>query len=318
MIVVAIEHEAGSVLDVSLQALAFARGLGEPLHAVAFGEGGARALAAAGAHGIATGTHVRIDGGYAPAAWAAALADIADATAASAVVAAGTDRGNELLAHLGARTGAPFVANCIVAGRTGDDWEVTRQRWGGSLLEDARTSSARALFSVALHTVAAEASEERGVVQVDELAPAVAEEDLRVRATLAEHDTAAAVSLAEARVVVGGGRGVGSVDAFAPLDALASALGGAVGVSRAVTSAGWRPHADQVGQTGERIAPDLYIACGISGASQHMVGCRGAKALLAINIDPEAPILARSDYAVIGDLHEVVPAVVDELQRRGA
>jgi len=115
---------------------------------------------------------------------------------------------------------------------------------------------------------------------------------------------------------VGGGRGVGSAEGFASLDALASLLEGAVGVSRAVTSAGWRPHAEQVGQTGERIAPDLYIACGISGASQHMVGCRGAKRLLVINNDPDAPMVAKADYAVIGDLHQVVPAVTAEVQRR--
>ena len=83
-----------------------------------------------------------------------------------------------------------------------------------------------------------------------------------------------------------------------------------------MTSAGWRPHAQQIGQTGERIAPDLYVACGISGASQHMVGCRGVKKLLAINSDPDAPILAKADYAVIGDLHQVVPAITAELARR--
>jgi electron transfer flavoprotein alpha subunit len=83
-----------------------------------------------------------------------------------------------------------------------------------------------------------------------------------------------------------------------------------------VTSAGWRPHAEQIGQTGERIAPDIYLACGISGASQHMVGCRGAKTLLAINSDPDAPILSKAKYAVIGDLHEVVPAICDEIRRR--
>ena len=92
-------------------------------------------------------------------------------------------------------------------------------------------------------------------------------------------------------------------------------LGGAVGGSRVVTNLGWRAHADQVGQTGARIAPDLYIACGISGAIQHIVGCKGAKKILAINKDPHAPMLARSDYAVVGDLHEVVAAVIAELRR---
>ncbi len=116
-------------------------------------------------------------------------------------------------------------------------------------------------------------------------------------------------------MVVGGGRGLGSSEAFASLDELAGLLGGAVGVSRAVTSAGWRPHIQQVGQTGQRIAPDLYIACGISGAIQHIVGCKAAKRILAINTDVEAPIMARADYAVIGDVNTIVPALNAELHR---
>ncbi len=108
---------------------------------------------------------------------------------------------------------------------------------------------------------------------------------------------------------------MGSAEGFRSLDELAALLGGAVGVSRAVTSLGWRPHAEQIGQTGMRIAPDLYIACGISGAIQHIVGCKAAKKILAINTDPEAPILAHADYAVVGDLHKVVPAVTEEIRR---
>jgi electron transfer flavoprotein alpha subunit len=123
------------------------------------------------------------------------------------------------------------------------------------------------------------------------------------------------VSLPRARVVVGGGRGLGGAEAFDLLEELAGLLGGAVGCSRAVTSLGWRPHSDQIGQTGTRIAPDLYIACGISGAIQHMVGCKGSKRILVVNTDPQAPILAKADYAVIGDVREVVPAVSAEMRR---
>ena len=100
------------------------------------------------------------------------------------------------------------------------------------------------------------------------------------------------------------------------IEELAGLLGAAVGCSRAVTMAGWRPHTDQVGQTGTKIAPDLYIACGISGATQHLAGCKGAKRILAINSDPEAPILASADYAVIGDMHEIVPALTAAIRRR--
>jgi electron transfer flavoprotein alpha subunit len=148
--------------------------------------------------------------------------------------------------------------------------------------------------------------------------PTVNERDLVVRVIGHEAPEAGTISLTDARVVVGGGRGVGSGEAFAPLEELASLLGGAVGGSRVVTSAGWRPHSDQIGQTGLRIAPDLYIACGISGAIQHVVGCKAAKRILAINTDPDAPIMAVADYAVIGDLHQVVPAISAEIRRRTA
>jgi electron transfer flavoprotein alpha subunit len=124
------------------------------------------------------------------------------------------------------------------------------------------------------------------------------------------------VSLARARVVVGGGRGVGGPDGFAPLEELAALLGGVVGVSRVVTSEGWRPHRQQVGQTGTRITPELYLACGISGAIQHMAGCAGAKHLIAVNTDPAAPIMAHADYAVIGDLAEVIPALIAAIKAR--
>ena len=121
--------------------------------------------------------------------------------------------------------------------------------------------------------------------------------------------------LKSAKVVVGAGRGAGGAEGFTDVEELSSLLGAAVGVSRVVTSAGWRPHHEQVGQTGSRISPDLYVACGISGATQHVAGCKGAKKILAINSDAEAPILASADYAVIGDLTEIVPAITAELRK---
>ena len=139
--------------------------------------------------------------------------------------------------------------------------------------------------------------------------------DLQVRVTSRVAPDAGRISLTDARVVVGGGRGVGGAEGFAALEELAGLLGGAVGVSRAVTSAGWRPHAEQIGQTGLRIAPDLYIACGISGAIQHIVGCKAAKHILAINNDPDSPIMEKASYAVIGDLRTIVPAISAEIRR---
>jgi electron transfer flavoprotein alpha subunit len=191
----------------------------------------------------------------------------------------------------------------------GDPPTVTRVRWGGSLLEDARIHGSPLLLTVAPHAVAAAEIE----VEIADLRPAGNNGAVHVL----EHvpATSAGVSLADAEVVVSGGRGVGSAEGFAMIEELAELLGGAVGCSRAVTMAGWRPHTDQVGQTGTKISPEIYIACGISGATQHMAGCKGAKKLLTINSDGEAPIFTSADYGVVGDVHEVVPAICDELRK---
>jgi electron transfer flavoprotein alpha subunit len=236
-----------------------------------------------------------------------------------AVVAAGTERGNEVLAHLGAITGLPMVANCTgVVDNGGGEYAIVRQRWAGLLLEEAVLETPTALLTVATDAVAAVPDGAGAAPTVHHVAPSVDGGDLAVRAV---ETTAGAggASLATARVVVGGGRGVGSADGFGPLEELAALLGGVVGVSRVVTSEGWRPHTMQVGQTGTKITPDLYLACGISGAIQHFAGCSGAKSIIAINTDPAAPMMTRADYAVIGDLHAVVPALTKALrQRRGA
>jgi electron transfer flavoprotein alpha subunit len=255
---------------------------------------------------------ITISGDYAPAAWGQTLVDLVAARAPQAVVAVGTERGNEVLAHAAAILGLPLSANTI-AFTPGSPPTVTRVRWGGSLLEEALLHGSTLLMTVAPHTAAADGA----AVEVEVVAPS--EHALAVAPTERVAATSGGVSLEDAKVVVSGGRGVGSAEGFAIIEELAALLGGAVGCSRAVTSAGWRPHTDQVGQTGTKIAPDIYIACGISGATQHMAGCKGAKRLMAINEDGEASIFAHADYGVIGNLHEVVPAIADEIRKvRGA
>ena len=207
-----------------------------------------------------------------------------------------------------------MVANCI-AFADGDGFEVTRVRWGGSLLEEARVEASPMLFTVTLHAMEPRAADTPGAAEArpfdPELDPSLA------RSIVADRvERVAGITLSTAPVVVGGGRGVGSADGFASLQELADLLGGVVGCSRAVTNNGWRNHTDQVVQTGTRIAPDIYFACGISGAIQHWVGAMASKNILAINTDPNANMVTKAGYAVIGDLHEVVPAISAEIRRR--
>ena len=320
MILGLIEHDRGKLNDLSLEMLTFGRRLatqlGSPLEAVLIGEAARPTAGRLQAYGVSTVylvQHERLDD-YAPEAWAQSLVGLMGTAKPQAVLAAGSDRGNEVMAHVAARSNLPLAANCTDA-QPGDSYVVTRVRWGGSLLEEARLNGAVKLLTVAPHSLQAEEAPVAGELTINTVTPSLTDKDFRARVTGRVEAGEGKISLAEAKVVIGGGRGVGSAEGFQKLDELAELLGAAVGCSRAVTSLGWRPHADQIGQTGTRIAPEIYIACGVSGATQHLVGCQGAKRILAINTDPEATIIAKSNYAIIGDLHEVLPALSEEIRR---
>ena len=309
-VLVVIEHRDGEPSEPSLQALTFARAYApaEPLHALAVGF----APRGLGDHGVDT-LHLaehEAFGSYAPAAVARSVVETIQQLAPAAVVAAGNELGNEVMAHVAAMLDLPLAANCV--GASGGD--VTRIRWGGSLLEEATVHADIALLTVQPHAVAAETAP-AGEPSAEWFTPELSPADLAVRVTGRVEAAAGGVSLADAKIVVSAGRGAGSAEGFGIIEELAGLLGGAVGCSRAVTMAGWRPHTDQVGQTGTKIAPEIYIASGISGATQHMAGCKGAKKILAINTDPDAPIFASADYAVIGDLHEILQEISAEIRR---
>jgi electron transfer flavoprotein alpha subunit len=253
---------------------------------------------------------------YAAAAYAAAVVDLLESGSARALVAAGTPRGNEILAHVSTRLQVAMAANAVAV-ETTDPLVVTRQVVGGTALEEMRLDDPVAVLSVAGHACDPEAVENATEPELVTHAPAIDDADLVARVArveAVEADDSAA--LASARVVVGAGRGAGGPEGFEDLLELTDLLGGVLGVSRVVTSLGWRPHHEQVGQTGSRISPDLYVPCGISGAIQHWAGCQSAKTILAINTDADAPMVTKAHYAVIGDLHEIVPAINEELRSR--
>jgi electron transfer flavoprotein alpha subunit len=326
MIVVLVETDASATAaEVSREALTFGRSLSEagggvPVDAVVVGDPSPALVEQLGSYGVRDVhalTGAAFDS-YSGAAWAAGVLHVRERTGAVVVTAAGTPRGNEVMAHVAARADVRMAANVLsFSGLT--PFTVTRQVVGGAALEEMRLTQRPAVFTVAGHAAEARPADAPGTANVVLERPEVAAADLVARVVSTEQpEPDLSGSLRSARVVVGAGRGAGSADGFVELLELTELLGASLGVSRVVTSLGWRPHHEQVGQTGSRISPDLYIPCGISGAIQHWAGCSSAKTILAINTDAEAPMVTKATYAVIGDLHEVVPAINAELRRRGA
>ncbi len=313
MILVLVTHDRGRIEESALQGLTAARSLGADIQAVSMGV----EIDDLAEYGI-TKQHVAIHEGlddYTPSGWGVALAQLTMRLMPDVVVSIGTQRGNEVMAHVGAIIGFPMVANCIEIDRSGPTWNITRTRWGGSLLEEATLDAPVKLITISEHSLEPSLADARGAYVVEKFTPELSEAALLTkvvdRVVMSE-----GVTLATSPVVVSGGRGVGNPEGFAPLEELADLLGGVVGCSRVATNNGWRPHSDQVGQTGTVVAPDLYIACGISGAIQHWVGMMAAKTILAINTDAEAPMVTKADYAVIGDLTPIIPAIIEEVKAR--
>jgi electron transfer flavoprotein alpha subunit len=321
MILVYVEQEpdgSGEVAEVSREALAFARSLsaaggGVPIDAVAVGETNPATLAAYGVRTVHLAEGEAF-AAYAAAAHAAAVQAARAAAGSVVVMAGGSPQSTEVLAHVAAREGVAMAANVVSFGGLAP-FVVTRQVVGGAVMEEMRLDERPAVFTVAGHAVEAAPAATPGPADVKPLAVDVADADLvaRVRST-SKREAGETGDLKKARVVVGAGRGAGGPDGFAHVDELAALLGGTVGVSRVVTSLGWRPHHEQVGQTGTRISPEVYIPCGISGAIQHWAGCSSSKVIIAINTDAEAPMVTKATYAVIGDMHEVVPAINEALR----
>jgi electron transfer flavoprotein alpha subunit len=326
MILVFVEAGADGASEVSLETVTFARSLAErtagPVHALVVGALPEKLADELGAYGVAEVHHATGDAfsAYAGAAWAAAAQAVVAATDGSAdvqaVLAPGTPRGMEVLAHLAARLDVAMAANVVGIGAT-DPLVVTRQVQGGAVLEEMRLPERPAVLTIAGHAVEASPAAAAGDAVVHEFSPEVAAADLLARVVATEPagpDESGA--LTSARVVVGAGRGAGGTDGFDGVVELAELLDGALGVSRVVTSLGWRPHHEQIGQTGSRIYPDVYLPCGISGAIQHWAGCASSKTIVAINTDENAPMVTKATYAVIGDMAEVVPAINAEIRRR--
>ncbi|MEY3995556.1 MAG: hypothetical protein RL690_952 [Actinomycetota bacterium] len=316
MILVLVDHDRGELDQLSLRALTAARKLGQDVEAIVIGKEGTALAGIVGEYGakvLHVASHANLTD-YTPMASGRALKDLVEKLKPAAVLAAGSPRGNEQLAHLAAFLDLPMAAECSEI-TLGSPHHVLRARWAGNLIESANVHADLLIASVLAFSTEPE-SANGSAATVSEFEPALEPADYAVKVLSRDAgESKGGVTLVDAKVIVSGGRGVGGPDGFGQIEELANLLGGTVGCSRVVTSSGWRPHAEQVGQTGTKVAPDLYIAAGISGAMQHIAGMKNSKTIVVINTDPEAPILSYADYAIIGDLHQVIPALTSAIRQ---
>ena len=319
-ILVLLERRGGEVKAASLQAVSTARRLadatGDGVVALAFGSGAATCAALAGAHGA--DRLLAVDDAtldlYVPEIYAATLAQSAGESGADTVLVAGTSLGRDLAARACARLGTGLLSDIVEIERAaGGALRGKRPVYSGKAYAWASVPEARPSMATLRPNVFPAVSAGRGAAQVVACGPA----PVPARARVARLQTPAAQEqdVAEASIVVSGGRGLKAPENFALVRSLAGALGGAVGASRAVVDAGWISHAHQVGQTGKVVSPSLYVACGISGAIQHLAGMSSSKVIVAINKDPEAPIFKVATYGIVGDLFEVLPKLTEAIAK---
>jgi electron transfer flavoprotein alpha subunit len=319
-ILVFLERRGGELKAASLQAVSTARRLadatGDGVVALALGSGAASCAELAGRHGadsLMTVDDASLDL-YVPEVYAAALAEAARAAAADTILAAGTSLGRDVAARACARLGTGLLSDVVEIERAaGGALRGKRPVYSGKAYAWASVPDARPSMATLRPNVFAAIASGRGAAQAVAFQPPSV--PARARVSRLETPAAQEQDVAEASIVVSGGRGLKAPENFALVRELAAALGGAVGASRAVVDAGWISHSHQVGQTGKVVSPSLYVACGISGAIQHLAGMSSSKVIVAINKDPEAPIFKAATYGIVGDLFEVLPKLTEAIAK---
>lgn len=311
-IVVFCELGPSGPAPIALELLTKARGLGDDVAAFAVGAKSDTAFVALGAHGAAVIHHLDPGDGLPAAPAAAALAERVGAGDLVLFGLSPTDR--DVAGRLAARIGVPVLSNAVDVRHSGTTVMVVNEMLGGTtLVETEFTGGGPHLVVVRPKSFPAEAGT-AGSPEVRTIPVPATKGGARIVERHTEESSGP--SLADAAVIVSGGRGLGSADRFAMVEELAGLLGAAVGATRAVVDSGWVPYSLQVGQTGKTVKPTVYIACGISGAMQHLVGMKDSTTIIAINKDEEAPIFGIADLGVVGDLHQVLPKLIAELKKR--
>ncbi len=309
------EPSGTGVTSTSRELLSEARRLGASVSAVSWGNHPDSVAADAGSFGAQRLLHLGDVGAVLPASVVAAtLATLMRDESPDAVLIPASNDGRDIAGRLSATLDTPVLTN-VTGLRSGEHLETEHPIFGGTQTVVARfRASSPGLIVVRAKSFVAEVSGADSAV-IENVTPTSPSTPAAViRASHAEERSGPA--LEDAAVVVSGGRGLGDAASYELVQELARLLHGAPGASRAIVDAGWVPYSHQVGQTGKTVKPDLYIACGISGATQHMVGMKGAANIVAINKDPDAPIFSISDLGVVGDVHSILPALIAALKAR--
>jgi electron transfer flavoprotein alpha subunit len=315
-VLVLAEHSGGEVKKVTTELLTAARRLGSP-SVVWTGDGaeaGRARLAEFGADRVYAAACDDF-GRYVAAPVAELLAQLVADKSPAAVLVASTLAGREIAARLAVKTGSGVLTDVVDVTAAPDGPVAEQPNFGGAISVHALVRTGTPVIAVRPSAIKADPAPG----QAELVTVAFAASDAAKAAVITENviaEKGARPDLAEAQVVVSGGRGTGSEEGFKVIEKLADALGAAVGASRAVVDAGWYPHQFQVGQTGKTVSPQLYVAVGISGAIQHRAGMQTSKTIVAVNKDPEAPIFEITDFGVVGDLFDVVPQLLDEISKR--
>lgn len=314
-VLVFLEQRNGKIKKSSFEAAKtgaeLAAKLGSEIEAVVIGNE-VENISEAGGYGVKKVIHLKNNelSDYSADAYKNLIAEYCNESGAGYLVFANTSMGKDLAPRLSAKLDAGLAMDIISVDVENDKITATRPIYGGKALIDLKVTSDKAIISIRPNVFnAGESTNEKAEVIVKEVT-------VEIKSKVTEVKKAGDIlDVAEAEIIVSGGRGLKEAEKFKIVEDLAQVLGAAVGASRAVVDAGWRPHNEQVGQTGKTVSPNLYIALGISGAIQHLAGMRSSKYIVAVNKDPDAPIFQIADYGITGDVFDVVPVMIEEIKK---
>lgn len=314
---VCVEQAEGKIAGVSFEMISEAKKLGEQVSAVLMGaqvQDLAKEAIAYGADKVYV-CDDEILKNYRTESYCKVLETLIKENAPEVLLVAATTNGRDLAARLSSRLETGLASDCVALSLDGDELVATRPTFGGNIMADVVfQGNGTSICTVRPNAMSKDEPDAGRTGEVVAVACPAQEDELRTKVKEIIAKAGGEISLADAQIIVSGGRGLGDASGFDLIREAAATLGAAVGASRAAVDAGWIPYEHQVGQTGKTVAPKLYIACGISGALQHLAGMKTSDVIVAINKDEEAPIFGVANYGIVGDLYKVLPVMIEEIK----